>query len=51
MSSTASLSLLVGDPSEWGIPPVGKVFIGINLDGKLVIVDNDGVISVVTSVP
>lgn len=51
MASTASLSLLVGDPTEWGVPPVGKVYVGINLDGKLVLVTNDGVIHLVTSVP
>jgi hypothetical protein len=47
--STASFSLLQGDPSTWGVPPVGKTFVGINAAGQLVLKQNDGSISPVLS--
>jgi hypothetical protein len=37
-----SFSLLIGDPTTWGVPPVGKTFLGINLSGVLTIVNNNG---------
>lgn len=50
--STASFSLLESDPTTWGVPPVGKTFVGINLAGQIVIKQNDGTITaVVPSTP
>jgi hypothetical protein len=46
-----SLSLLQGDPAEWGIPPVGKTFVGINEAGQLVLKQNDGTIQIVVTEP
>jgi hypothetical protein len=46
-----SLSLLQGDPTEWGIPPVGKTFVGINEEGQLVLKQNDGTILIVLTEP
>jgi hypothetical protein len=40
--SAASFNLLQGDPTTWGVPPVGKSFLGINLSGQAVIVNNNG---------
>lgn len=40
--SAASFVLLEGDPSTWGVPPVGKTFLGINLAGVPTAVNNDG---------
>lgn len=50
--STASFSLLDGDPTTWGVPPVGKTFVGVNLAGQLVVKQNDGTITaIVPSTP
>ena len=46
-----SLSLLQGDPTEWGIPPVGKTFVGINAEGQLILKQNDGTILIVLTQP
>lgn len=47
--STASLSLIQGDPTTWGIPASGKTFVGINESGQIVTKQNDGTISVLTT--
>lgn len=50
--ATASFSLLKGDPSTWGVPPVGKTFVGINAAGQIVVKQNDGTITaIVPSTP
>ncbi len=50
--ATASLQLIQGDPSTWGVPAEGKTFVGINESGQLCLKENDGTISViVTSAP
>ena len=40
--SSPSLNLLAGDPTTWGVPAIGKTFVGINLSGQLTLVNNDG---------
>lgn len=40
--SSPSFNLLQGDPTTWGVPPVGKTFVGINLSEQLVLVNNNG---------
>jgi uncharacterized protein Usg len=47
--SSASFSLLQGDPTTWGLPPVGKTFMGINASGQLVLKQNNGTITPVIS--
>lgn len=47
--SNPAYSLLKGDPTTWGVPPVGKTFMGINLTGQLALVQSDGTISTFTS--
>lgn len=44
--SEAAFSLLQGDPSDWGLPPSGKTFVGVNESGQFVLVQHDGTITV-----
>lgn len=39
----------MGDPSEWGLPPSGKTFVGINDQGQVVTIQHDGTITVLTA--
>ena len=40
--SSPSFQLLSGDPTTWGVPPIGSTLMGINLSNQLVLVNNNG---------
>ena len=40
--SNASFQLLSGDPTTWGVPPIGSTLVGINLSMQLTVVTNNG---------
>lgn len=47
--SEAAFSLLQGDPSDWGLPPTGKTFVGVNDEGQIVTKQHDGTVTVLTA--
>lgn len=49
--ATASLSLLQGDPTTWGNPPVGKTYVGVNAIGQVTTRQSDGSINTIFSTP
>lgn len=50
--ASPSFSLLQGDPTTWGVPPVGKTYVGINDSGQLILKQNDGsIVPIISSAP
>ncbi len=45
--SSPSFLLLQGDPSDWGVPPSGKTYIGLNDSGQIVTKQHDGTVTVI----
>lgn len=43
--SKASFSLVQGLPADWGSPPEGKTYLGVNTAGQLVLKQSDGTIT------
>lgn len=44
-----SYQLLQGDPTTWGVPPLGSTFIGVNGAGQIVTKQNNGTITALTT--
>lgn len=47
--SKPAFELLTGDPTTWGVPSTGQVYLGINQSGQIVVVASDGSITPIVS--